>query len=94
MGSNAINLVEEDLCCPVCKKSLSSPGSPPKNKRHSHKQGRGKGRAPHLNNTIHSHRETKMAVGKFKDNEEIVVAQCGHLFHKFCLRHYCYLVRE
>lgn len=91
MGSHAVN-VEEDLSCPVCKKPLSSPGAPPKPK--PHKLGRGRGRAPHLHSSFQAHRDTRMAVGKFKDNEEIVIAQCGHLFHKFCLRHYCYLVRE
>lgn len=92
MGSNAINLLEEDLCCPVCKKPLSSPGAPPKTK--FPKFGHGKGRPPYLQSTIQAYKDTRIAVGKFKDNEEIVVAQCGHLFHKFCLRHYCYLFRE
>ncbi|ODM91455.1 E3 ubiquitin-protein ligase TRAIP [Orchesella cincta] len=85
---------EEDLCCPVCRNPLSTPGSPLKNKVHKQKLTNGKGFAPHQQNTIKAYRNTRIAVGKFKDNEEISLAQCGHLFHKFCLRHYCFLFRQ
>ncbi|CAL8082987.1 unnamed protein product [Orchesella dallaii] len=94
MGSHAFPFVDEDLCCPVCRNPLSSPGSPPKHKVNKQKLGRGKGWAPHQQNNIKAYRNTRIAVGKFKDNEEISLAQCGHLFHKFCLRHYCFLFRE
>jgi hypothetical protein len=73
---------QEELCCPVCEMPLSSP--PIINGLHIKATGRQAAlmRFNQLSNT------------KNKDANLVVSAICGHLFHKFCLRHYCCMSKQ
>lgn len=94
--SNLFISSEDELSCPVCQKGLNSQGpGPPAHKKNKTSGRREKRPSFQLYNTIYVQKETPQKFSKItKDQDDVVVAQCGHLFHKFCLRHFCYLYKE
>lgn len=76
--------LSEELCCPVCEMSLARHPSP----RPDVIEGNGNA-ATAMRNEIR-----EIRAGKFRDSELIVAAPCGHIFHRFCLRHYCFIYQQ